>query len=78
MPRPRRHSPSTFIEAVIAPALLDEARPILAAKPNLRVVTTDFSKVFEPIMGQPTSEMRSFLGGMLVQQPDRVVEAQVS
>ena len=66
----------TFIEAVIAPALLDEARPILAAKPNLRVVTTDFSRAFEPLMGQPPSEMRSFLGGMLIQQPDRVVEAQ--
>ena len=67
----------TFIEAVIAPALEDEARAILASKPNLRVVTTDFTRVFEPLMGQDPSEMRSFLGGMLIQQPDRVVEAHV-
>ena len=67
----------SFIEAVIAPALNDEARAILATKPNLRVVTTDFTRVFEPLMGHPPSEMRSFLGGMLIQEPDRVVEAQV-
>ncbi len=33
---------STFIEAVIAPAVADEARPILATKANLRVATADF------------------------------------
>ena len=66
---------STFIEAVIAPAIADEARPILATKQNLRVVTTKFEKAYEPIMGQEPSEMRSFLGGMLVQEPDRVTEA---
>jgi phosphoribosylaminoimidazolecarboxamide formyltransferase/IMP cyclohydrolase len=68
---------STFIEAVIAPAIDDAARPVLAAKQNMRVITTDFTKAFDPIMGQPPSEMRSFLGGMLMQQPDRVVEAHV-
>ena len=36
---------STFIEAVIAPAIADEARPILATKANLRVVTADFVKL---------------------------------
>ena len=36
---------STFIEAVIAPALDEEARPILATKANLRVATTDFAKL---------------------------------
>ena len=66
---------ATFIEAVIAPAIADEARAILATKPNLRVVTTNFAKVYAPIMGQEPSEMRSFLGGVLVQQPDRVSEA---
>ncbi|CAN5753388.1 bifunctional phosphoribosylaminoimidazolecarboxamide formyltransferase/IMP cyclohydrolase [soil metagenome] len=66
---------ATFIEAVIAPAIVDEARPVLATKQNLRVITTDFSKVYEPIMGQEPSEMRTFLGGMLVQEPDRVTEA---
>jgi phosphoribosylaminoimidazolecarboxamide formyltransferase/IMP cyclohydrolase len=66
---------ATFIEAVIAPGIDEEARPILATKQNLRVVTTDFAKVFEPLMGQALSEMRTFLGGMLAQEPDRVTEA---
>ena len=66
---------STFIEAVIAPALADDARSILATKANLRVVTTDFAKAYEPIMGQPPSDMRTFLGGVLLQEPDRVTEA---
>ena len=35
---------STFIEAVIAPAVADEARPILATKANLRVATADFAR----------------------------------
>lgn len=67
---------TTFIEAVIAPGIEDEARGVLAAKPNMRVITTNFEKAFEPMMGQPPSEMRSFLGGLLVQEPDRVTEAQ--
>jgi phosphoribosylaminoimidazolecarboxamide formyltransferase/IMP cyclohydrolase len=66
---------STFIEAVIAPALAEEARTVLATKQNLRVITADFARVYEPMMGQPPSEMRSFLGGLLVQEPDRVTEA---
>ena len=69
---------ATFIEAVIAPALDEGARGILAAKQNLRVVTTDFSRAFEPLMGQARREMRSFLGGALLQDPDRVVEAQIA
>jgi phosphoribosylaminoimidazolecarboxamide formyltransferase/IMP cyclohydrolase len=35
---------STFIEAVVAPAVHDEARAILATKTNLRVVTADLSR----------------------------------
>lgn len=66
---------STFIEAVIAPGIDDEARAILAAKANMRVITTDFSRVYQPVMNQEPREMRSFLGGVLVQEPDRVVEA---
>ena len=69
---------ATFIEAVIAPAIDDEARDVLAVKQNLRVITTDFSKVFEPFLNQEPREMRSFLGGMLLQQPDRVTEARES
>jgi phosphoribosylaminoimidazolecarboxamide formyltransferase / IMP cyclohydrolase len=64
---------STFIEAVIAPALADEARPILATKSNLRVLTTDFeASRSERREGQ---ELRAFLGGLLTQDRDRVVEA---
>lgn len=66
---------STFIEAVIAPGLEEGARAILAVKQNLRVITTDFSKVYEPILNQEPREMRSFLGGVLMQEPDRVSEA---
>jgi phosphoribosylaminoimidazolecarboxamide formyltransferase/IMP cyclohydrolase len=66
---------STFIEAVIAPAIEEAARPVLAAKQNMRVVTTDYARAYEPISGREPQEMRSFLGGMLIQQPDRVVEA---
>jgi phosphoribosylaminoimidazolecarboxamide formyltransferase / IMP cyclohydrolase len=65
---------STFIEAVIAPAVTDDARAVLAAKANLRVVTADFAKLAEP-MPFGDQEARSFLGGMLHQERDRVVEA---
>ena len=63
---------STFIEAVIAPALGAGALPILAAKQNLRVVTADYASL-EPALG--LEEMRSFLGGMLFQERDSVTEA---
>jgi phosphoribosylaminoimidazolecarboxamide formyltransferase / IMP cyclohydrolase len=66
---------ATFIEAVMAPSIEEAARTILAAKQNMRVITADFSKAFEPFMGQEPREMRSFLGGVLVQEPDRVIEA---
>ena len=66
---------ATFIEAVIAPAIADEAKGVLAAKPNLRVVTTDFARVDQQVGPQEPREMRSFLGGLLVQEPDRVTEA---
>jgi phosphoribosylaminoimidazolecarboxamide formyltransferase/IMP cyclohydrolase len=67
---------STFIEAVIAPEIGEEARAILAGKTNMRVITTDFTRVYQPIANQEPREMRSFLGGVLVQEPDRVIEAQ--
>jgi phosphoribosylaminoimidazolecarboxamide formyltransferase/IMP cyclohydrolase len=65
---------SSFIEAVIAPGVDDAARTILAGKANLRVVTADFAKLAEP-MPFGDFEARSFLGGMLQQERDRVVEA---
>ena len=62
---------STFIECVIAPDVQDTARTILASKTNLRVVVADFRKLTD------TREYRSILGGMLVQERDRVAEAQL-
>ena len=68
---------STFIEAVIAPAVQEQAKAVLATKGNMRVVTTDFARAFEPFRGESPLDMRSFLGGMLMQDADRVTEAQV-
>jgi phosphoribosylaminoimidazolecarboxamide formyltransferase/IMP cyclohydrolase len=61
---------STFIEAVIAPSVEPEARAMLAKKGNMRVVTAGFETV-----GGPGQEMRSFLGGTLIQDRDSVEEA---
>jgi phosphoribosylaminoimidazolecarboxamide formyltransferase/IMP cyclohydrolase len=61
---------STFIEAVIAPAVVDGARAVLAKKPNMRVLTASFDAL------QTTAELRSILGATLLQERDRVVEAQ--
>jgi len=66
---------STFIEAVIAPAIDGDAAPVLGSKPNLRVVTADFAHAFDPVGSHAMQEMRWFLGGMLTQEPDRVAEA---
>jgi phosphoribosylaminoimidazolecarboxamide formyltransferase/IMP cyclohydrolase len=67
---------STFIEAVIAPAVAEEARPILAARQNLRVVTADFAKL-RTIEGDFARESRMFLGGLLSQDRDVVSEARL-
>ena len=61
---------STFIEAVIAPAIELEAREVLQRKPNMRVVVAALDP--ELIYGV---DMRSILGALLVQFPDRVIEA---
>jgi phosphoribosylaminoimidazolecarboxamide formyltransferase/IMP cyclohydrolase len=61
---------STFIEAVIAPGLELEARTVLARKQNMRVVIA----ALEPDVFYG-ADARSILGAVLVQLPDRVVEA---
>jgi phosphoribosylaminoimidazolecarboxamide formyltransferase/IMP cyclohydrolase len=65
---------STFIEAVVAPGAAAEARAVLAAKKNLRLVLADFG----PLTGAAANrrEVRSILGGLLVQERDRVTEAE--
>ena len=62
---------STFIEAVIAPAVDQDAREILARKTKMRVVTASFDALKEA-----GSDFRSILGAVLFQDRDRVVEAQ--
>ena len=67
---------STFIEAVVAPAVDEAARPILATKSNLRVVVGKFGTLAEP--GGAVAlrrEVRSVLGALLVQERDQVIEA---
>jgi phosphoribosylaminoimidazolecarboxamide formyltransferase/IMP cyclohydrolase len=71
---------STFIEAVIAPSLDEEAKPVLAAKANMRVVTAP-RPAGKPVLPAGFNfaageDMRSFLGGILQQDRDRVTEAQ--
>jgi len=63
---------STFIEAVVAPGVEDEARPILATKANMRVVVADVSGSRDPAAER---DIRSILGSVLVQRRDEVVEA---
>ena len=62
---------STFIEAVIAPGVVEspDVRAALAAKPNLRVVTADFAGL------ETGRDVRTILGAWLVQAQDHVAEA---
>jgi phosphoribosylaminoimidazolecarboxamide formyltransferase/IMP cyclohydrolase len=63
---------STFVEAVIAPGVDEDARPILAGKANMRVVVADLTTGDEP---SARRDVRSILGAMLVQERDDVREA---
>ena len=67
---------ATFIEAVVAPSVDDDARPLLAAKPNLRVLVMATEAFRRPASALLTRELRSVLGGLLVQARDVVTEAQ--
>ena len=67
---------STFIEAVIAPAVTADALTILAKRANLRVLTADFDAFRDA--ARPGVELRSILGGVLVQERDRVLEARTA
>ncbi len=62
---------STFIEAVIAPSVEGSAREVLARKTNMRVITADFES-----LRTGGTDVRTILGAMLVQERDRVAEAQ--
>jgi phosphoribosylaminoimidazolecarboxamide formyltransferase/IMP cyclohydrolase len=62
---------ATFIEAVMAPSIEDAARPILATKANMRIVTASF----DALRRATWFDVRSILGGVLSQESDRVTEA---
>ncbi|HEY2906430.1 MAG TPA: bifunctional phosphoribosylaminoimidazolecarboxamide formyltransferase/IMP cyclohydrolase [Vicinamibacterales bacterium] len=66
---------STFIEAVVAPAVAWDARPVLAKKTNMRVLTAEFGPMAAQSEAGVGVEFRSILGAMLAQERDRVVEA---
>jgi phosphoribosylaminoimidazolecarboxamide formyltransferase/IMP cyclohydrolase len=68
---------STFIEAVVAPAVDDAARPVLAKKANLRVIVPFTIDRGEEQGGDAYRDMdfRPVLGGVLMQTPDKVIEA---
>ncbi|QXP87599.1 bifunctional phosphoribosylaminoimidazolecarboxamide formyltransferase/IMP cyclohydrolase [Methylococcus capsulatus] len=55
-----------FVEVVIAPAIADDALPVLAAKPNVRVLSTG------PWPAEPAAELdfKRVGGGLLVQDKD--------
>jgi phosphoribosylaminoimidazolecarboxamide formyltransferase/IMP cyclohydrolase len=63
---------STFIEAVIAPGVAEAALPILGTRKNMRVVLADVQGVREETSAL---DLRSFFGGVLVEERDRVGEA---
>ena len=65
-----REVASTFFEAVIAPSYDKEARKVLSARPNLRLLET--GGVFR-WGGDPGHEMKKVSGGLLLQGRDRHV-----
>ncbi|MGH9329110.1 MAG: bifunctional phosphoribosylaminoimidazolecarboxamide formyltransferase/IMP cyclohydrolase [Vicinamibacterales bacterium] len=66
---------STFIEAVVAPAVAQGAREVLGAKPNMRVVTPLDSHGSGHQETHELNDFRSILGGVLMQERDWVTEA---
>ena len=54
---------STFIEAVIAPAVDDAARAILATKANMRVVTADFTALDDAAVDVRVDSRRDAVAG---------------
>ncbi|HQC78900.1 MAG TPA: bifunctional phosphoribosylaminoimidazolecarboxamide formyltransferase/IMP cyclohydrolase [Accumulibacter sp.] len=54
-----------FVEVLLAPALTDAAREMLASKQNLRVLVLPLARVYHAF------EMKRVGGGLLLQTPDR-------
>jgi phosphoribosylaminoimidazolecarboxamide formyltransferase/IMP cyclohydrolase len=66
---------ATFIEAVIAPSIEEEARAVLAKKSNMRVVRPLQMAGASSAGPFAEAEIRSILGGILLQVRDIVAEA---
>jgi phosphoribosylaminoimidazolecarboxamide formyltransferase/IMP cyclohydrolase len=66
---------STRIDGVIAPSVDDEARAILATKAAMRVVVPERPLTGDVFRAAPDVELRSIVGGVLVQSRDAVREA---
>ena len=66
---------STRIDAVIAPSVEDGARAILATKANMRVVVPEREPEDSAYGASEDLEIRSIVGGVLVQTRDTVSEA---
>jgi phosphoribosylaminoimidazolecarboxamide formyltransferase/IMP cyclohydrolase len=66
---------STRIDAVIAPSVEDDAKPILATKVNMRVVVPAQGPAGSEHGTSNDLELRSIVGGVLVQSRDTVSEA---
>ncbi len=58
-----------FAEVIIAPSIQDEAKAILATKPNIRVLITGERKAPPPLKNT-SWELRHIDGGLLVQEQD--------
>ena len=61
----------TFIECVVAPGVEEDARKVLAARKNLRLVVADFTGGGDAAR----RDVRSILGAWLAQERDQVVES---
>jgi len=66
---------STRIDAVIAPSVDEQARAILATKAHMRVVVPQQLPADSDYQASHDLEMRSIVGGVLVQNRDAVREA---
>ena len=70
---------TTFIEAVIAPGVEESATAVLSKKPNMRVVVPMTVVPARPLFPdwpwEGACEVRTILGGTLIQTPDVVTEA---
>jgi len=55
-----------FVEVIVAPSIHDDAKPILAGKPNVRVLETGVWGATRP----PQLDYRRVTGGLLVQDAD--------